>query len=251
MTSQSHSWHTLRMAPLLPTPLLPLKVNVRTLRVPTTSSPALNPVLAPARSFRSALRIPRLPLFSELAYFRCSVLICPHGSCQIPACWWEQFQRAPTPISSLPAWMPTHAGPNHSSPFDTRASFTLSATTVKQHCLRRQYSHSRVEKKRAENFAVSLAIAVGTAGRPSSYTPRTCKAIPDIPQCLRVRSALRRVPLALPLCISAPLHCVRCTSLAAGRIGLIKSWKTSAVSTTVWMIETQLCKLRGTSDTFV
>ena len=30
-----------------------------------------------------------------------------------------------------------------------------------------------------------------------------------------------------------------------------KSWKTSAVSTTVWMVETQLCKLRGTSDTFV
>ena len=31
----------------------------------------------------------------------------------------------------------------------------------------------------------------------------------------------------------------------------IKSWKTSAVSTTVGMVETQLCKLRGTSDTFV
>ena len=31
----------------------------------------------------------------------------------------------------------------------------------------------------------------------------------------------------------------------------IKSWKTSAVSTTVWMVETQLCKLRGTSDAFV
>ena len=31
----------------------------------------------------------------------------------------------------------------------------------------------------------------------------------------------------------------------------IKSWKTSSVSTTVWMVETQLCKLRGTSDTFV
>ena len=30
----------------------------------------------------------------------------------------------------------------------------------------------------------------------------------------------------------------------------IKSWKTSAVSTTVWMVDTQLCKLRGTSDTF-
>ena len=28
----------------------------------------------------------------------------------------------------------------------------------------------------------------------------------------------------------------------------IKCWKTSAVSTTVWMIETRLCKLRGTSD---
>ena len=26
-----------------------------------------------------------------------------------------------------------------------------------------------------------------------------------------------------------------------------KSWKTSAVSTPVWMVETQLCKLRGTS----
>ena len=32
---------------------------------------------------------------------------------------------------------------------------------------------------------------------------------------------------------------------------IIISWKTSAVSTTVWMVETQLCKLRGTSDTFV
>ena len=31
----------------------------------------------------------------------------------------------------------------------------------------------------------------------------------------------------------------------------INSWTTSAVSTTVWMVETQLCKLRGTSDTFV
>ena len=31
----------------------------------------------------------------------------------------------------------------------------------------------------------------------------------------------------------------------------IKNWKTSAVSTTDWMVETQLCKLRDTSDTFV
>ena len=30
-----------------------------------------------------------------------------------------------------------------------------------------------------------------------------------------------------------------------------KKWKTSAVSTTDWMVETQLCNLRGTSDTFV
>ena len=29
------------------------------------------------------------------------------------------------------------------------------------------------------------------------------------------------------------------------RMYFIKSWKTSAVSTTVWMVETQLCKLRG------
>ena len=28
----------------------------------------------------------------------------------------------------------------------------------------------------------------------------------------------------------------------------IKSWKTSAVSTTMWMVETQLCKLRGTLE---
>ena len=33
-------------------------------------------------------------------------------------------------------------------------------------------------------------------------------------------------------------------------IHFIKSWKTSAVSTTVWMVETQLCKLRGTSDIY-
>ena len=32
---------------------------------------------------------------------------------------------------------------------------------------------------------------------------------------------------------------------------LQKNWKTSAVSTTDWIVETQLCKLRGTSDTFV
>ena len=31
----------------------------------------------------------------------------------------------------------------------------------------------------------------------------------------------------------------------------ITKWKTSAVSTTDWMVETQLCKLRSTSDTFV
>ena len=31
----------------------------------------------------------------------------------------------------------------------------------------------------------------------------------------------------------------------------IKKWKTSAVITTDWIVETQLCKLRGTSDKFV
>ena len=31
----------------------------------------------------------------------------------------------------------------------------------------------------------------------------------------------------------------------------IKNWKTSAVSTIDWMVETQLCELRSTSDTFV
>ena len=30
----------------------------------------------------------------------------------------------------------------------------------------------------------------------------------------------------------------------------IKNWKTSAVSTTMWMVEIQLCKLRGTSDIY-
>ena len=40
-------------------------------------------------------------------------------------------------------------------------------------------------------------------------------------------------------------------SLATTICTVIKSWKTSAVSTTVWMVETQLCKLRGTWDTFV
>ena len=49
-----------------------------------------------------------------------------------------------------------------------------------------------------------------------------------------------------------------CTSLLIGQnvcmpmywfvTVVIKSWKTSAVSSTVWMVETQLCKLRGTSD---
>ena len=31
---------------------------------------------------------------------------------------------------------------------------------------------------------------------------------------------------------------------------LVQNWKTSAVSTTAWMVETQLCKLRGTSDIY-
>ena len=35
------------------------------------------------------------------------------------------------------------------------------------------------------------------------------------------------------------------------KLNFAKSRKTSAVSATDWMIETQLCKLRGTSDTFV
>ena len=39
--------------------------------------------------------------------------------------------------------------------------------------------------------------------------------------------------------------------LAYRTMHFIKSWKTSAVSTTVWMVETQLSKLRGTSDTYV
>ena len=33
------------------------------------------------------------------------------------------------------------------------------------------------------------------------------------------------------------------------RKGFYENWKTSAVSTTDWMVETQLRKLRGTSDT--
>ena len=36
-----------------------------------------------------------------------------------------------------------------------------------------------------------------------------------------------------------------------GHGDFIKSWKTSAVSTTVWMVETQLCKLRGDLYIFV
>ena len=39
--------------------------------------------------------------------------------------------------------------------------------------------------------------------------------------------------------------------LAADVFQLFKRWKTSAGSTTVWMVETQLCKLSGTSDAFV
>ena len=45
--------------------------------------------------------------------------------------------------------------------------------------------------------------------------------------------------------IVAVVYLVYC--IIAVRV-FIKSWKTSAVSTTVWMVETQLCKLRGTSD---
>ena len=35
------------------------------------------------------------------------------------------------------------------------------------------------------------------------------------------------------------------------RASFYKSWKTSSVSTTDWMVETQFCKLHGTSETFV
>ena len=31
----------------------------------------------------------------------------------------------------------------------------------------------------------------------------------------------------------------------------MENWKTSAVSTTDWMVEPKLCKMRDTSDTFV
>ena len=47
-------------------------------------------------------------------------------------------------------------------------------------------------------------------------------------------------------------HTRACTRMVSGIILVLqKSWKTSAVSTTVGMVETQLCTLRGTSDTFV
>ena len=41
------------------------------------------------------------------------------------------------------------------------------------------------------------------------------------------------------------------TDTQTDQTNFIKSWKTSAVSTTDWIIKTQPCKLRGTSDTFV
>ena len=56
--------------------------------------------------------------------------------------------------------------------------------------------------------------------------------------------------LPLPPC-GAYLVSVRRMVMMKRIVLSIKSWKTSAVSTTVWMVETQFCKLRGTSDTFV
>ena len=53
------------------------------------------------------------------------------------------------------------------------------------------------------------------------------------------------------LLLSLCLGCVKRTSYQVRGKYFIKSWKTSAVSTTVWMVETQLRKLRGTSHTFV
>ena len=46
---------------------------------------------------------------------------------------------------------------------------------------------------------------------------------------------------------SLPTLSWRYTKLPAD---FIKNWNTSAVSTTMWMVETQLCKLRGTSDIY-
>ena len=61
----------------------------------------------------------------------------------------------------------------------------------------------------------------------------------------------RKRHLARYVCRFALCICTLNRSLNLLVLYFIKSWKTSAVSATVWMVETQLCKLRGTSDTFV
>ena len=79
MTSHPSSWHTFRMTSLWPMPFLPLKASVRTLNVPTTSSPALDLAFASTRSFRAALRFLRcFLLFFRAAHFLCTVLRFSH-----------------------------------------------------------------------------------------------------------------------------------------------------------------------------
>ena len=68
----------------------------------------------------------------------------------------------------------------------------------------------------------------------------------DPSSVLATAAVVNRRSISLPRCIApssylSPSPCVL----------FLKKWKTSAVSTTDWMVETQLCKLRGTSDTFV
>ena len=69
---------------------------------------------------------------------------------------------------------------------------------------------------------------------------------------VKMRFLLFREYLVYVYSFTFPVYC--CTPSMAGtsrKYYFIKSWKTSAVSTTVWMVETQLCELRGTSDAFV
>ena len=68
----------------------------------------------------------------------------------------------------------------------------------------------------------------------------------DPSSVLATAAVVNRRSISLPRCIApssylSPSPCVL----------FLTKWKTSAVSTTDWMVETQRCKLRGTSDTFV
>ena len=131
--------------------ILPLKASVRTVNVPTTSSPALDLAFASTRSLRAALRYPQSLIFSRAAYFLCTVLRFPHtvvcfprSILLCPSRFLPRLQRAGDSSPNSPRCLSPSSGhrmgclldmgPSLSSPFAT--SSTLSATVIR-HSFRR------------------------------------------------------------------------------------------------------------------